>query len=227
MIVSYRRTGGQKPPRDREQLDIEKDGSFTMWRTVASATNPPTPVGRFSGQLDSPKLKSLESAVATAAQSGDLKITPVPGAANETITIDQIKASMGSNAKPEGAWARLTTDLRGLLVDLASFPQAAIAVEVASDGRTARLVHRGRDPLRLDLSSLTVRAVLWKNYQKLGDWNASPTGSLGEVTANPGWALDLPFDHHFQVVEGSVVRAYINFEMFDGALKIPVSLTSA
>jgi hypothetical protein len=52
MMIHYARSGGFRPPRDREILTIEEDGAFTMWRSVGSAVHPPSPVGRFAGHCE-------------------------------------------------------------------------------------------------------------------------------------------------------------------------------
>ena len=54
-----------------------------------------------------------------------------------------------------------------------------------------RLVHRGSDPLTLDLTTVAVQAYFWRGYYE-------PAGQASEVLAGerveagPGWTLDLP-----------------------------------
>ena len=67
-------------------------------------------------------------------------------------------------------------------------PRAAVALEA---GSPPRLVHRGTDPLELDLTTVAVQAYFWKGYYE-------PAGQASEVLAGerveagPGWTLDLP-----------------------------------
>jgi hypothetical protein len=120
----------------------------------------------------------------------------------------------------------LIEQLRHLLGDLTASPQAAIGLELLDGGRAARLVHQGSDNLRLNLSGLTVRAVLWEGYNKAGDWRASdlPAGATDQINAGPGWSFDLPFDHGFDIAAGQEVVAYVTFAAFDGEQAIPVAL---
>lgn len=228
MKISYSRSGGRTPPRDREILEINSEGTFSMWRSVGSATHPPTPIGRFAGQLYDQGQIQLQEAAAKAAKAGNLKLKPLPGAATETITVDEAQARLGANDKPEGAWTDVIEQLRRLLGNLTAFPQAAVKLEVQERGRTARLVQQGPDELQLDLSGLTVRAVLWEGYNKAGDWRAKelPAGAASKVKAGPGWSFDLPFDHGFKIETGQEVVAYVTFAAFDGDRSIPVALNS-
>ncbi len=227
-MVRYTRTGGRKPPRDREQFEIRADGSFTMWRSIGSASYPPSPIGRFAGQLDSTLQAELEREVTAAASTGNLKITPPPGAAIEKIEVGDVNATLGIHDEPDGAWGALVERLRELLNDLTNYPQSAIALEVQPGGHRAHLVHRGEETLRLDLSHLTIRAVLWQSYRKEADWRSSEgyTESPPDFTANPGWSLELPFNHGFEVAEGHAVVAYVTLTAFDGKRPVPVSLES-
>jgi len=224
MNVIYQRSGGRRPPRDNESLQITGDAGFTMWRSVGAATYPATAIGHFAGTLASDILDALTKQCAAAAGAGNLTLTPKPDGAQETITVDSARASLGANDDPAGPWQPLVTHLRQLLGDLTAQPRAAIAVQVEPDGSSARLVHLGTEPIRLDLTALTVRAVLWRNYTTLGDWRAPNAGLPGEITAVPGWSLDLPFDHGFTVPEGTSVRVYVTFGAFNGTVLVPVSV---
>jgi hypothetical protein len=228
MNIRYTRSGGRTPPRDREILELNADGKFSMWRSVGSATHPPTPIGRFAGQLDGQDQTQVQQAAAKAAKAGNLKLTPPPGAATETIAVGEAQARLGANDKAEGDWSGLIEQLRRLLGDLTASPQAAIGLEVREGGQAARLVHRGSAELQLDLSGLTVRAVLWEGYNKNGDWRAKelPAGAASKVKAGPGWSFDLPFNHGFKIAAGQEAVAYVTFAAFDGERAIPVALNS-
>lgn len=83
--------------------------------------------------------------------------------------------------------------------------------------------------MHLDLRKLRVRAVLWLDGIPKGDWNAEEPHDeyLAEVTAQPGWTLDLPFEHGFKVDKagaGNRIAAYAEFEIIDDGWPIPVSL---
>ncbi|HXT37232.1 MAG TPA: hypothetical protein VN837_16785 [Chloroflexota bacterium] len=223
MNISYQRSGGRRPPRDNESLQIT-DARFTMWRSVGAATYPATAIGHFAGTLPPDVREALGQEAAGAAGAGNLTLTPKPDGALETITVDSVRASLGANDDPAGPWQPLITHLRQLLGDLTAQPRAAIAAHVEPDGTSARLVHLGTEPLRLDLTSLSVRAVLWQDYTTRGDWRAPNAGRPGETTAAPGWSLGLPFDHGFTIPEGTGVRVYVTFGAFNDAVLVPVSV---
>ncbi|MEW5988085.1 MAG: hypothetical protein AB1791_15750 [Chloroflexota bacterium] len=229
MKVHYERSGGRLPPRDREILEISEDGSFTLWRSVGWATHPPTPVGRFAGRLDTETHQALRVAAVAAVAAGDLHLVPKPDAAIETVQVDSAQAKMGTHEEPPGAWGMLMTHLRQLLGELTNQPQAALALEVVDSGRQARLVHLGHEPLRLDFTDLTVRAVLWEGHRKVGDWWAvrgwRPSEGA-EVTATAGWSLALPFDHDFVLNEGREVTAFATLAIYDGERRVSASLNT-
>jgi hypothetical protein len=224
MTITYQRSGGRRPPRDNESLRIDDEAGFTMWRSVGAATYPATAIGRFAGTLTSEAREALTQEGAAAVAVGNLSLTPKPDGALETIVVAGVQASLGANDDPTGPWLPLVSRVRQLLGDLTAQPRAAIAVEVGQDGTSAQLVHLGTEPLRLDLSALTVRAVLWQNYATRGDWRAPNPGLFGELNAEPGWSLNLPFDHGFTVADGASVRAYVTFSAFNGEVSVPVSV---
>jgi hypothetical protein len=224
MTISYRRSGGRRPPRDNESLHIDDKAGFTMWRSVGAATYPATPIGRFAGTLDSETTEALAKEGASAVAAGNLSLTPKPDGSLETIAVDSVLASLGANDDPKGPWQPLVSRLRQLLGELTTQPLAAVTVRVEQEGTSAQLVHLGTEPLRLDLSALTVRAVLWQNHSVKGDWRAPNPGIPGEITAEPGWSLNLPFEHGFDVPEGASVRVYVTFSVLDGNNAVPVSV---
>lgn len=219
--IRYYRHGGDRSPADREILEIGADGAFTMWRTIGANTYPPAPVGSYAGRLPARRLTALGRAAAAAAATGALSLTPLPDASLESIDADGVRAEMGSGTVPKGPWGTLAGKLRSLLGDLTAFPRAVAQVEVAPDGRAARLVQHGPEALRLDLSPLAVEAVLWRKGNAEAFWSAPPA-SFGEVTAGPGWSLDLPFDHGFHVTARVKVVAYVTFTAYDGESAILV-----
>ena len=226
-MIYYHRSGGFKPPQDNELLEINSDGTFSMWRSVGWATYPPSPIGQFGGQLDSNKTVQLQPLVEAAAGSGNLEMMISPDSPIETIELTGVHATLGIHDDAPGPWGALIEQVRPMLGELTAFPQAAIGVEVLPGGQSARLIHLGQEPVQLGLGNLTVRAVLWEGYTKKDDWWASKGNIIPtEMTARPGWQLDLPFDHGFKVTKGLEVIAYINFELFQEEQPIPVSLES-
>jgi hypothetical protein len=229
MIIRYARSGGHPPPPDREILTIDGDGSYTMWRSIGSAVHPPSPVGRFTGKLDAQTLESLKTAIEAVSLEGDLVIKLKPGSAVVNIDTGQVKARMGIHDEPDNAWSQLAELLRGLLRQLTNSPEAAIILIVSDDGRRARLEHMGQQSLQLDLSRLTVQAVLWKGYTVVDEWLLSESSSdeNDPISADINWQMDLPFDHHFEPGDDQNVVAYVTFSIFHEGRFIPVKLTSS
>jgi hypothetical protein len=222
-LVHYTRTGGRLPPRDRERLTIFADGSFEMWRSVGAASQPPSPVGRFQGRVPGELFKTLEQQAAGAGTAGDLAVMPPPDAAIDRIQVAGAQASMGRHDQPAGPWGSLAETLRAALGVLTSQPAAALALQVSPSGTAARLVHQGSQRLRVDLRHLQVRAVLWNQRKKEGDWRQQ-TSEAEIVEAGPGWSFDLLFAHGFTVAPGLAVAAYVTAGLFDGEQLVPVSL---
>ena len=228
MMIRYARSGGFRPPRDREILTIEKDGAFTMWRSIGSAVYPPSPVGRFAGQLEPRTQESLTKAVQAVAHEGDIDIVPKPGSAIVNIETDQVHARMGIHDEPGNSWGALAELLQGLLKNLTSCPVAAMDVAVSDDGKKAHLAHLGQQPLLLDLSELIVRAVLWEDHKKLGDWSTSGTAAgEDQISAAINWKLELPFDHGFDPSGEQNVVVYVTFAISHKNQFIPVRLDSS
>lgn len=224
MIVRFVRVGGWSPPPDAESLEVDDDGSFRMWRSVGSPM-----AGRFAGKLEPELLDQLRSEAQQAATGGNLEPNIPPDAAIETVELPGSRAILGSNDPGNDAWAPLLAHLRVLLGELMRSPVSAVGLEV-DDAREARLEFRGREPLGLDLSALTVRAVLWgPGYEMLDDWS-TPAGiskNGGRIEAGPGWKQALPFGHGFKPRPGQVVHAHANFTVLNEAQAVPVSCVVA
>ncbi len=224
MIVNFGRTGGRRPPPDNEGLQINDDGSFTMWRSISPA------IGRFAGELEASELSKIKTEVQQAAAAGDLTKEPARDGSVEGIDIPGAHASLGSNDYAEGPWGVLLDHLRKLLGELINMPQAAVGLEVEPDGKSARLVHLGEKPLAIDLSNLSVRAVLWgRGYHKLGDWNsnegdgaATPSGPA-QVEAAGSWSASLPFDHGFRMGKNKVLHVYVTFAASENGIRADVT----
>jgi hypothetical protein len=77
--------------------------------------------------------------------------------------------------------------------------------------------------LRLDLSDLAVHATQRRESVSEATWSAPPA-EHGEIVAKPGWRLQLPFEHGFELRSGDRVTANVTFAADDGEHLIPVSL---
>jgi hypothetical protein len=215
MLLSYRRTGGHQPS-DFETLDVEEDCSFRMWRTIARATNPPTPIGSFAGELPGTDLEALRADIETTGKAGNLELPMPPGSAVEQVRIAGATATLPHSGEQEGAWGGFVTRCRGLLVSLTEQPRAALALRLLEEGRAAELVHLGTEPLLLDPSTIAVRTVLWKGYEQLGSWEWRASGEPSDAEAGPGWSMPLPFDHGLEQTETARLAAYVDVQVFAG-----------
>jgi len=219
-VIALARTGGMRPPQFDEMLQIDDDGLFRMWRSVSKASGLPSPVGRFAGRIDGAQRAALSAAAKRAAGEGSRTWLVSPDSPVDTIDVDGVSAKLGIHHGGEGAWQELVALVRPLLRELTSSPLAAIALEVNGG---AKLVHQGTEPITLDLASLTVRADHWRDGQSLGRWTA-PAAAHGEVVAEPGWKLELPFEHGFDVQPGDRVTADVTFAAHDADRLVPVGL---
>jgi hypothetical protein len=222
-VIALSRTGGMRLPQFDEVLEVDGDGVFNMWRSVSKASELPSPIGRFAGSVTDAQKEALGAASKRAAGEGSRTWLVSPDSPVDKFEVDGVNATLGIHHQGEGAWQDLAALVRPLLRELTASPLAAIALEV--DGG-AKLVHQGTEPLTLDLSTLTVRADHWRDSQSLARWTApSPSATThGEVVAKPGWKLQLPFEHGFDVQPGDRVTADVTFTAHDGNRLIPVGL---
>jgi len=214
-MLSYRRTGGHQPS-DYETLDVEEDGTFRMWRTIAHASSPPTPVGSFAGTVPPDELEALRADSAAVGKAGDLQLQMPPGSAVERIRVAGATATLPHSGEPDGAWGMLVSRCRRLLVVLTEQPRAALALHLSEDGRKVELGHLGTEPLLLDASTIAVRAVLWIGYEQAGSWEWRASGEPSDVEATPGWRSPLPFEHGLEPTETARLAAYVDVQVFAG-----------
>jgi hypothetical protein len=209
-------------------LEVYPDGSFELWRSVSVASQPATPVGRFQGQVPEGLFNALVRQASAAASAGDLTVVPPPDASLDHIQLAGAQARMGRHSQPEGPWGALVETLRQAIGSLTDQPVAALALHVSPLGNAAHLRHLGSENLRVDLRGLRVRAVLWNQRKKEGDWRWTGEGLEHpvEFEASPGWYVDLPFGHGFTITSGLVVAAYVTAALYDGNQLIQVSLES-
>jgi|GEM_PF-2460678 len=224
MIVTYLRAGGMNPPPDREELTIENDGSFRLWRSVGWATYPPTAIGLFAGKLEPDTLNELKLETAAANKVGKIKRIPMPGSAVEEINTGKAKAEILDYVELEAGWKELVERLRQMLHDLTASPRAAIELHHLTDKNELELVHLGTTALKLDLSELVIKArhMDKKTYSTIAEWQFDQ--NMGKITAEPGWSLKLPFKPDFTLNPDSEVLVFATFTIFDGNKRVPVSI---
>ena len=227
ILLTYLRGGGA-PPSDNEYIYVQTDGVFAMWRSVAWATYPPTAVGLFAGKLAPDITSSLAQEVTSANAAGRLRQRSSPDAPAETIETREARADVGIHDKPTNAWGPLIARLRQLLLDLTHYPKAALALSISADGQRVQLVHQGNQPLRLDLSAVTLKAALWKPAESItvAEWTGQPQNLGGMVNAGSGWSLDVPFKPDFSKSAGTAVKVSATLTAFDGDSARPVALST-
>jgi hypothetical protein len=208
MIATYSRTGGRGLPPEAESLAVNDDGALDLRRSSGTPA-----VGRFDGRLSSDEADRLRELAAAAAAAGSIDAPMVPDSSLVTVGAGGATARFGDGAPPSGQWAALAEVLAGWLDRRLDEPVAAVALVLADDGRSARLEHRGSRPAAVDLSGLVVRAVLWKGYYELvGEWaSSSAPGADARMTAEPGWSVEVPFEHGFEFGPGRTLHASASF----------------
>ena len=180
MLLRFFRNDGAASPAVAEYVEVADDGALTGWRSVAAV------VGWFAGGLADAERDDLRAAVSGfGAAEPD---PPPPGAATETLELGDRDPMDVSGVGAEGALGALVGTARHLLDEvLLTQPRAAVALEADPP----RLVHRGTDPLTLDLTAVTLQAHHWRGYyESAGSAAEVLTGE--RVEAGPGWTLDLP-----------------------------------
>ena len=63
-----------------------------------------------------------------------------------------------------------------------------------------------------------MRAVVWKGYYELaGEWaSSSAPGADARMTAEPGWSVEVPFNHVFELGPGRTLHASAAFGLAVG-----------
>jgi hypothetical protein len=179
-MLRFYRNDGSTTPATAEHVELFDDGRFAGWRSIA-----PT-VGWFEGTWPTSACEELRRAIA---DLGDATpAPPPPGPSTETLELPGRDPLIVSGVDGGGPLGAVVAGARRLLDEQTSSPRAAVALE---PGPPPRLVHRGPDPLELDLSTVALRAYHWKGYyEPAGD--TSETLSGDRVEAGPGWTFDLP-----------------------------------
>jgi hypothetical protein len=188
-----------------------------MWRSIAPA------VGRFSGKLTPTELSQLRGEAQKAAGGGDLSRQPTMNGSAERFSLDGATATMGSNDDVDGAWGALISHVRRLLGELVSMPEAAVGLELGDGARSASLVHMGAKPIAVDMSKLSIRAVLWgAGFTKLGDWSAPVKPEPAQAEAAGSWNVPLLFDHGLKTGKNKVLHVYVTFALSENGQKAEV-----
>ena len=163
-----------------------------MRRTVGPATRPATAVGRFGGMLPAASVKLLAD-LAARLEGAPAERNPLPmDASVDELTVE---GAGGTAAGPagiafSGAWGELARVVRGMLVDLAAHPLAAVAL-AWSDGGPC-LEHRGSEALDLVVNELVVHVGSIEPPVHVPGAAISGGSSGGAFRAGPGWTVRLP-----------------------------------
>ena len=143
--LTFRRTSDAEPA-EYEILEIDADGSFSMWRSTGLV------VGRFAGAV--PEFEALADDADRATRASARTLDRIPADASlERIDVDGHAAAVAAHLSLEGSWGVLVDRCRALMSDLCDQPQAALTVEL-DDPTVPRLVHRGTQQLRHEHSFL-------------------------------------------------------------------------
>jgi hypothetical protein len=150
----------------------------------------------------------------------------MPGSPIVEVKVGNVSAEAAADHAPGGVWDSLFARLESILAARAAQPVAAIRLRIVDDGGTAMLEHLGSDPLRLDLSNLTVRADLLDEGEVVDDTEAE-VPELAEVEAGPGWSLGVPLEHNWDPGETESITAFAQFAVYRGNERVEISLQSA
>ncbi len=216
--VAFARLSDASPPL-REMLDVDENGSWTVWRSVGVA------VGRFagSGEAASGAGKRIIDLAAAAEGSQEPSSKDVGADATvDSIDIGDRSVAVPYRHSPDGPWGALFAACRIVLDEALDHPKAAIALVVAAPDRV-RLEHRGEEPLPIELGSAQVEATVWAD----GVFVAAGTGRIeaGHVDAGPGWSLEVPLEGIDPAAKGEAVT-FVSFVANDGGVYIPVVLSA-
>ncbi|WP_109506984.1 hypothetical protein [Nocardioides speluncae] len=212
MMLKFYANSGSTTPATAENVALADDGSFTGWRSIA-----PT-VGFFAGTVPEASLARLRAIIegVGAATPGPIP----PGAVVETIELPNRDPLVVSGVLSGQPLSELTEAARSLLDRMVGYPRAAVGL----DGN--RLVHRGTEPLELDLATVTVRANFWRGYYEPAGESVEALAGPGSVTAEPGWSLELPV---FTVPAGDDITTHlsVDFAIVANGNVIPVQVQHA
>ncbi len=216
-LVTWRRLSSMFPP-ERELLDVDADGSFRLWRSIAPV------VGRFGGSLSAGSAAEIARLVAAVGSSA----APGPGSLPADASVEQLEIGEKRSVFEAGVdvaapWGDLLAACRRLADERTDSPLAAIALEpeLVAGGLRVRLVHRGSGVLPVELASARAEVGVWREL--LNPENVSAGFDAGRVDAGPGWAVETTA--HLPALEaGDKVMATVSVVVDDGGVFIPVTI---
>ncbi|GIF23928.1 hypothetical protein BJ973_004541 [Actinoplanes tereljensis] len=213
MILRLVIADGSQSPAVAESVEVAADGALTGWRSVSDGG-----AGWFDGRLPPAELAEIQALI-EAVGATPPKAAARPDSAEEVLELDATgPVSIAGLTAGPGDWSKLAAAARGLLDRLTDFPRAVVGVRYAPG--VARLVHRGADPVRVDVGTVTVGATAWRGYyEPAGDWAGAVAGP-GEIEAGPEWTYDLPLGLSFD--SDTVVHLTADFTILNGPTRIPV-----
>lgn len=217
--ISYCRSGGGRSGVAEEEWLSAHGDEFEARRTTGVSI-----AGHFAGTLSAEELERLAGAVAAceAAEPAHPQ-APRRGATSVQIDIDSTSVHYQSGAPPSGRWARLDQVLRELCDAIVDRPTAAIAIQSTDDG--VELVHRGGDPIAVDLTDGTFVAIAFTGGDhEEARWEGALDG--GQVTAEPGWSTPVAIGE-LPAGDDITVHVIARFTIDEGrhAKQVEVTLT--
>jgi hypothetical protein len=222
MILRIVVADGSQSPALAESAEVADDGAICGWRSVSGDG-----VGWFGGTLSDAEVRGLRSLVDATGGKAPAPIPPAPGSASETLELEPTGpvaiAGIRDGAQP---WAVLAAAARLLIDRLTDFPRSAVALVPAGEGR-AQLVHRGTEPLHLDLSTVELRVTAWRGYyQPAGDWSLVVAGPA-EVEAGPGWSYGFDLGPDIPAGRDITLHVTAEFAILSGTTRVPVAAAHA
>lgn len=218
-LVTWRRLSSMPPP-ERELLDVDADGAFRLWRSIAPV------VGRFGGSLPAGAAGDLERLVAAVGSSAAPRPGSLPPDASvEQLEIAGVRSIFEAGADASAPWGELLAACRRIAEERTDSPVAAIELEfeLAEGSARIRLVHRGTGTLPVELAAGRAKVAVWRGM--LNPANVAAGFDLGRVDAGPGWSAEttapLP-----GLEAGDKVTATVTFIVDDGGVFIPVAMSA-
>ncbi len=180
--LTFRRTS-DSPPAEHEMLEIDADGSFAMWRSTGRM------VGRFAGVV--PDIEALVHDADRALRSSPAGSDRIAmDATLERIDVDGHQAAIAADLTLDGWWGVLLKRCRALMSELCEQPKAAIEIDLDNPS-APRLVHRGTEPLVLELIQPAATVGVWRDRDQTAEyWGYADI--IETVSAEHGWQLEIP-----------------------------------
>jgi hypothetical protein len=217
VLASYLRAGGL-PPADDERLEVEADGTWTLWRTMGGPC-----VGAFGGRLDAGRRRRLQAAVDAVADAGTPDAAadtrprrpPPPDGVHESFTAGEEQLDLAAGAPAPGAWGPLVRLLRDWSATLAEPASATTALELGDDDGQPLLLRHGPDHLVVWPATLRVEVYARDRDGIVRDRVVAGKEAEGDVargeplTTGPGWSLDVDIPRLPVVPDGGRLEAWV------------------